>query len=279
MLGRAVPDSTEDAEELQRIKEDRLSTQKCLQICAQLSKHIEQIQLSARDGTKTSRNMSPSSVPDRLFDEGLEECKASLATTAQKLETHMKDLIDRLLAKAKSATPSDDDLVDLARLRDEWDTARQCVDICSRANTHLKESVSTIDNYGTGDAVQFMVSTNGKTIHGRNRGVGWRTRQLGGYVTDASLQKVSGDFASMSIRDAGGSPSSSRHLEPFDSKDSAVYFDTSNAEPESSAAAERTSTEVWSGEDDSKQVTVQRIRPMKPSSNQSRKRFSSHDTG
>jgi hypothetical protein len=153
--------------------------------------------------------MSPDTEPEKLTTEGLQECKDSLAATARKLEKHMKDLIDRLVTKSRTATTSDDDVIDLARLRDEWDTARQCVDICSKASLHLKENVSTIDNYGTGDAVQFMVSTDGKTIHGRNRGLGWRTRQLGGHVNDASLQKVSGDFSYLSIQRAGGeSPSS-----------------------------------------------------------------------
>jgi hypothetical protein len=199
VIGHAAKESAIDAEELQRIQEDRLSTQKCLQICAQLSEHIDQIQRSPKDGKNASKHISPESVPEKLIGEGLEECKASLAATSQKLEKHMKDLIDRLLAKAKVAMPSEDDLVDLARLRDEWDTAPKCMEIYSSASLHLKENVSTIDNYGTGDAVQFMVSTDGRTIYGRNKGLGWRTRQLGGHVADASLQKISGDFTAMSF--------------------------------------------------------------------------------
>lgn len=259
------------------MKEDRLSTQKCLQICGQLSRHIEQIQLSAKDGSSASADMAQNSVPERLFDEGLEECKASLASTTQRLETHMKDLIDRLLAKAKITTPSDEDLMDLARLRDEWDTARQCVDICSKANMHLKESVSTIDNYGTGDAVQFMVSTNGKTIHGRNKGLGWRTRQLGGHVSDASLQKVSSDFA-LSFQNAKGIDPSPQTPGSHDSRDSVVYCETANVELESSAGAERTKNEIALSDDERKQSTAPGT-SSKPSSNQSKKRFPGHDTG
>merc|ERR1712025_776821 len=51
--------------------------------------------------------------------------------------------------------------------------------------------MGTIENYSTGDAVQFMVSTNGKNICGKNRGLGWRTRQVGGYMSDAALQQLS----------------------------------------------------------------------------------------
>lgn len=50
--------------------------------------------------------------------------------------------------------------------------------------------MSTIDNYAKGDAIQIMVSTNGKTIHGRNQGFGCKTRQVGGYMSDMSLQRL-----------------------------------------------------------------------------------------
>jgi hypothetical protein len=108
----------------------------------------------------------------------------------------MRDIMDRLLAKSKTAISSEEDAQDLSRLRDEWETARQCLEICSRADTHFKENVSVIENYGTGDALQFMVSTNGKVLHGKNRGLGWRNRQVGGYVSNESIQQLSRDFAS-----------------------------------------------------------------------------------
>lgn len=39
-----------------------------------------------------------------------------------------------------------------------------------------------------------MVSTNGTFIHGKNRGLGWRTRQVEGHLSDASLQQLSKDM-------------------------------------------------------------------------------------
>lgn len=35
------------------------------------------------------------------------------------------------------------------------------MDICSRADDHLNENISTIDNYATGDTLQFMVKIDG----------------------------------------------------------------------------------------------------------------------
>lgn len=61
--------------------------------------------------------------------------------------------------------------------------------------------MSTIENYAEGDAVQIMVSTNGKPLYGKNQGWGWRTRQLGGYISDASLMQISRDLSSYDSRD------------------------------------------------------------------------------
>ncbi|KAF9883069.1 hypothetical protein FE257_004126 [Aspergillus nanangensis] len=155
ILGKSMAESDDiDTSELKVMQEERLSTEKFSEI---------------------------------VIDEGLQECKRNLNMTAAKLEKHMRDLTDRLLTKSKhEMTPNE--YQDLIRLRDEWDTARQCMDICSKADDRLKESISTIENYATGDSVQFMVSTDGKTLYGKNTGLGWRTRQVGGYLSDASVQ-------------------------------------------------------------------------------------------
>jgi hypothetical protein len=152
--------------------------------------------------------MGPDSLPERLTVNGLEECKNSLALTSAKLDRHMKELIDRLVTESKAGTSSKEHLADIARLREEWETTHQCMEICSRAGTYLKETTSIIDNYAMGDAVQIMVSTDGKTLHGSNRGLGWRTRQVGGHLSDATVQQISRDFTTINIQNAGGdSPS------------------------------------------------------------------------
>ena len=206
-----MAESDLDATELRLIKEERMSTQKCLQICAQLSDHIDQIQLTPRPSGSSPGFMDPEdALPERLTTEGLQECKNSLALTAAKLEGYMKDLIDRLVTKSRTAMTSEEELADLTRLRDEWETARQCIGICSKADVHLKENISTIENYATGDAMQFMVSTDGKAIHGKNRGLGWRTRQVGGHLSDVSLQQLSRDMSSLRVEITGTEDPSSR---------------------------------------------------------------------
>jgi len=140
----------------------------------------------------------------------LQECKNSLNRTATKLERHMNNLINQMVTKLKTTTVSEEELRDLARLREDWDTARQCMDICSKADIHLKEKVTNIKNYAKGDAVQFMVSTDGNTLYGRNRGLGWRSRQVGGHLNDVSIQMLSRDFTRTGFRDTGSENPSSR---------------------------------------------------------------------
>ncbi|KAL4744512.1 hypothetical protein BDW72DRAFT_188353 [Aspergillus terricola var. indicus] len=220
VLGKAVPGSDKDSLELQQIKEERLSTEKCLQICAQLSDHISQIQISPASNDSTSPS-DPGALPERLTNAALQECKDSLEQTSAKLQKHIHNLIDRLLVKSASGSTSHDDLADLARLRDEWETTRQCIDICSKADSHFKETITTVDNYATGDAVQFMVSTDGQVIHGRNRGLGWRSRQVGGHLNDTSLQQLSKDFTTINIHTAMNNDSSSPKNTPATAGDMA----------------------------------------------------------
>ncbi|KAJ5261075.1 hypothetical protein N7478_011670 [Penicillium angulare] len=193
-----------DAGEMRSLREERLSTEKCLQICAQLSRHIDQIQLISDEAGSSRGSGGAEASPESVTNEGLRECKISLTATTFKLEKHMRDVMDRLLAKSKTTASSDEDTQDLSRLRDEWETARQCLDICSRADNHLKDTVSIIENHGTGDALQFMVSTNGKILHGKNRGLGWRSRQVGGYMSDESIQQLSRDLVTINTSHVRG---------------------------------------------------------------------------
>ncbi|KAJ6159385.1 hypothetical protein N7497_003922 [Penicillium chrysogenum] len=108
-----------DAREIQLIEEERLSTQKCLEICAQLSSHIDQIQQLRKARDSSTNSSSSSNVPERVTNEGLQECKNSLINTAAKLEDHLKILIDRIVTKTKTSTASQEDIAELLRLQEE----------------------------------------------------------------------------------------------------------------------------------------------------------------
>lgn len=65
---------------------------------------------------------------------------------------------------------------------------------------HAVEDFSIIENDGTGDNWQIMVSTNNKTIRGTNKGRGWRNRQLGGNLADTSVQQISADMVKIGLQ-------------------------------------------------------------------------------
>lgn len=209
--------SEADAKEVKLIQEERLSTEKCLQICAQLSNHIAQIQLASMhrsSGESPSRTSRPS---EQITSEGLQGCKDSLSRTAEKLKSYERELFARLMDRSSAVVASDDDRADLTRLRNEWEATRQSMEICAQADEHLRDNVSTIDNYATGDAVQFMVSTSEKTIHGHNRGLGWRTRQVGGHIDKDVLREITRTLTSITapvVKEEGSLSSSEIPVTP-----------------------------------------------------------------
>ncbi|PKY05130.1 hypothetical protein P168DRAFT_296792 [Aspergillus campestris IBT 28561] len=204
VLRRNIPESDADNAELRAMQDERLNTEKCLQICTQSSEYLSQIQAIPENSHGFPGSDGPSSFSESLTNKSLQACKRNLGLTTAKLENHMEDLMNQLLAKSKREITSDDDW-DLARLRDEWDTARQCIDICSKADNRLKENISTIENYATGDAAQLMVSTAGDIVRGR---------QVGGHLSDASVEQLSRDIAAINLRRTSYGPDSETGSQP-----------------------------------------------------------------
>lgn len=62
-------------------------------------------------------------------------------------------------------------------------------------------NISTIHNEAHGDAIQFIVSTNGIPIKGKNKTSGSITRQVGGHLSDDTLQGLARDLASIFVSD------------------------------------------------------------------------------
>ncbi|KAJ6784627.1 hypothetical protein PWT90_04483 [Aphanocladium album] len=202
--------------DLAQIREERQSTENSLQICAELSEHISRIQLAqARSRPNTGQPQS-SSVSEKITHDGLQECKDNLARMADKLATHEKELFDGLMSKVASAGGSSEATTHIARLRDELESARQSLNLVSSASRELEKSVSIIENHATGDAVQFMVSTNGQILHGTNRGLGWRSRQVGGYIDAETMRQISRDLSKPTFHESDRSSSDKNNARESD---------------------------------------------------------------
>ena len=199
-FSQAASRSDEDAIQMQQMQEERSSTQQGLAICAQLSAHISRIQplLAADHGRRSAdAHAMPPVVAERITREGLEECQDTLSNTANRLEKHLKSIMDRLMAKSKTALSSPQDAAELGRLQEEWETARLCLDICFKANENAtKADINVFENIkGDREVLQFFASTTGKIIHAKDISLGPRGVQFGGQLNDASIQQISRDFS------------------------------------------------------------------------------------
>lgn len=59
---------------------------------------------------------------------------------------------------------------------------------------------SSFENYAKGDALQFMVTTSGQPLCGKNEGLGWRTRQVAGHMSDTTIQRLSQDILKLDLQ-------------------------------------------------------------------------------
>lgn len=199
-FSQAADESDGDAIQMRQMQEERSSTQQGLAICAQLSAHISRLQpLLAADHGQGSTHVraKPPAVAEDITREGLEECQDALSNTANRLEQHLKIVMDRLMARSKAALSSPQAAADLGRLQEEWETARLCLDICSKANENMtKVTINVFENIkGDQEVLQFFASTTGKIVHAKDISLGPRGVQFGGQLSDASIQQISRDFS------------------------------------------------------------------------------------
>ncbi|EHK27036.1 uncharacterized protein TRIVIDRAFT_211341 [Trichoderma virens Gv29-8] len=229
--GRSGSESVSDTTELMQIKEEKLSTEKSLAICAQLSMHISQLQVqyATYPAAGTGGGTDKASISEKITNEGLQECQHSLSRMAAKLREHERLLFSRLTEKMKASSSTPEEAADIARLRDEWESTFESMNILSKAGSYFEKETSVIENHATGDAHQVMVTTDEKTLHGTNRGLGWRSRQIGGRMNDETVRQISRDMVTVTIKNVydnepparGGTPTTgpagrepaSRHAE------------------------------------------------------------------
>ncbi|KAH8658388.1 hypothetical protein BX600DRAFT_65483 [Xylariales sp. PMI_506] len=193
----AAEGGDEDLDELEALRAELLSTQKSIEMCTQLSNYLEEIQRNQAQNDPNSGNSSGSeSLHSKIVKDGLDDLKEDIQVMVGKLEALMSDLMNRMIEKSKTTTLSEEEVTDLTRLRDEWETALQCRNVYAKADSYLKDHRSVIENYASGDdSVQIMVSTNNKTLRGQNRGFGARLTQVGGHMNDLSFQAFAQNFA------------------------------------------------------------------------------------
>ncbi|CAJ0545146.1 Ff.00g086190.m01.CDS01 [Fusarium sp. VM40] len=224
LASRALVSPEVDEATFKYIENERLSTEKGLQLCLQLSQQIDQIQLQyATEEGHTPSLLGPHPTSNMLVSEGLDGCKEYLGFALERLKRHRQKVSERIDAGSSTAVASDNKVL-LDNLNEEADVLRHSLNLFSNINTYLEEKISNIENHAEGDdTIQFMVSTDGKPLNGKNHGIGLRLKQAGGHFKEQSLQQISQDFTTISLHQTGGEKSPRRaHTPTVDPETTAV---------------------------------------------------------
>ena len=153
-----------ETREVKLIQEERLSLQKCVEICAKLSTHIDQTQLSAELHPSQVESNGTGPLSERITSKALQDCKDSIDRATEELGSFEQELRTRFLNPPATTVASEREIAELARLRGEWEASRRCMQIYTQAAEDLPRNTSIIDCHTTGDVVESFVSTGENTI-------------------------------------------------------------------------------------------------------------------
>ncbi|PVH91133.1 hypothetical protein DM02DRAFT_620677 [Periconia macrospinosa] len=174
------------ATEWQAMLEEKESTQQGLNMCAQLSAHIVQLESASKEHTQFSERPSA----HKHVKKGLSEARASIESLISRLQTHEALLGSQLEAMSLQETLSEPVAAQLARLQQTKDSVSQCIKIVSDAGELAKERSNFFEDITLADnSYAFSVSTVNELVTARRVNLSGRSRHFGGQVTDDTVQK------------------------------------------------------------------------------------------
>jgi hypothetical protein len=183
----------------QQVLVERDCIQRCLDICAEMSSHIEKGQSTASQNSLTL----PAEYGDQidLLNSAasarqatitvLGDCKQRLAYTSSQLRTHLIDVLRRLDAFQGQTFPHPDSK-ERTRMQEEINSIKQSLAVCAKASEDASTNrVNMFDEVSLGeDGHQVIVSTVGDLINARRVSAGARSTQLLGQMSDLTLQSI-----------------------------------------------------------------------------------------
>ncbi|KAF2257434.1 hypothetical protein BU26DRAFT_446892 [Trematosphaeria pertusa] len=194
----------ENAAEQKEMEEERDSTKKCLEICAEVSAHIDKVQPGAFGSISTTSDAYQPPLATLLGTPSardttaktLDTCKESLFNTTARLQARLLDIEDRLQQHLSSKAPRQhEQIAERERLQEERDSKKQMLAICAQAFEHAEKTRTSYyeDIRLTDDAHKVAVSTVGDLISAKRITAGARSTLWMGQMSDASLQQLSRD--------------------------------------------------------------------------------------
>jgi chromosome segregation ATPase len=221
----------EDVVRSEQIQEERDSTAQCLRICAEVSKHMDEVQPKAFEGTRTAsaaRQAAMASLQDylsasRMTGNTLKECKERLANTISELEKHDQDLSKRLNNHPREAIMPGEQAAEQERIQEEKNSIEQCLSICTKAAEQADQvRINIVEDLTVAqDSHQVVVATLGDLISAKRISAGPRSTQWMGQMSDETLQQLSRDRVHITAEKDMNPPSET--TEEFEGRHGAGY--------------------------------------------------------
>ena len=220
--------SREEAADIQKIREERDSTQQCLGICAQVSAHVDKIRANALENISTppdANYISVTTLQDTISarlvtSNTLQDCKDKLKETTSELEKHLQDINNRLQnLSSQQSRATNEPTAAQEQIKEELASIKQCLAICDEASKKAEKHRINVfeDVLSNDDAYQVVVATLGDLISAKRVTTGARSKQWLGQMSDASLQQLSRDNTNAAIeafrepQSEGGAQFENRH--------------------------------------------------------------------
>ena len=193
----------EDGAELEQIKAERDSTEQCLRICAQVSEHMDSVQIAAVEGSRSASDARHTAIErlgnllsaQRTTSKVLQECKDKLALTTSELRRHLQEMNRKLERLERGVIISTEQSIERQRIHEEKESTEQCLRICTEAAEQAGQNRTNVveDVKADQDSHQVVVATLGDLISAKRITAGARSAQWTGQMSDASLQQLSRD--------------------------------------------------------------------------------------
>lgn len=176
----------EVAIEWHAILEEKESTQRGLDICAQLSSQIVQFESGSTEHAQFSDRPSA----HKHVKAGLGEVGGTVQTLMDRLRTHEALISSQLEAMSLTDAFSEPVAAQLTRLQQTKESISQCIQIVSEAREAADERSNVFEDITLADnSYAFSVSTVNDLVIARRINLTGRSRHFGGQVTDETVQK------------------------------------------------------------------------------------------
>jgi hypothetical protein len=220
--------SDEDAFETERLRKEMSTTKECLAICAKVFGDLDQIRFTIFEDICAAHGLHQPTLAtrgyvasaNRILVDGCEDWKGAVTTTVAQLQNHFFRVDNAPSISSVCEGDSAGDAAGGERVRELDDSMRDCQKICAQAAERVEEARTNIveDMSAAADAFQVVVATFGDLLTLRRVKAGERATQLGGQMSDASLQKALQAAGGSSRKSALGDEQETKDVEKFENR-------------------------------------------------------------